>query len=229
MVAALTILVLMTGTMFAIVSGSTQAVAEIGQVQEEDRRIETFIRLLRQTMANLPPGATLELRVVGTSPLVQELVLRGAPDAFALGPPEWSEAAECRLALQVAPDEVAAEWRRRRPAAEADAPSATASQPLHSLALSRPDFYVPQAGNSEAPVRSPMRRAEGTPWSRPDREGAFWLPLLPDLEELTWQFWDSRNKRWLDRADPTLPPMIELTLRPRGRLTPVRALFRPGT
>ncbi len=227
-VAALSILVLMTGTMFAIVSGSTQAVAEIGEIQEEDQRLESFIALFRQTLATLPPGASFELRVIESTPLVQELVLRGAPDAFAFGPPWWSGTGECRLGLQKADEEAAAEWRRRRPDEATGALGGAASEALYALALSRPDFYVPQEGNTLVPVRSPLLRAEGTPWVRPDRDGRFWLPLLPDIAELTWQFWQPGNKRWVDRSAPTVPPMIELTIRPRGRATPVRTLFRPG-
>lgn len=227
-VAALTILVLMAGTIFAIVSGATQAGAEIEALQKEDRRLEAFVRLFRETMATFPPGANLELQVIETSPLVQHLVIRGAPEAFAFGPEGRAGIAECRLGLRKVPEEVAREWRRRRPdAAEAGAVDAAALE-LYTLALSTPNFHVPAPEGTAIPVRSPIRRPDGTPWVKPDREGRFWLDLVPDLEELTWRFWDPGKKQWLDKSGATRPQIIELTMRPRGRSTPIRALFRPG-
>ena len=89
-VVGLAILGLMAGAIYGIVSGSVASAADLSLIQTEDRRVETFLHRTRQALAHLPPGATLELNIIQTDPLIQEFILRGVPEAFIWGPhPRW--------------------------------------------------------------------------------------------------------------------------------------------
>ncbi len=230
-VAALTILILIAGTIFAVVSGATEAGIEIESLQKKDRRLQAFFRLFRDTMATYPPGATLELKVVETSPLRQELILRGDHEAFVFGADAVMPIAEATLALHPLSDDEIAERRRHRPAAADPADSGGPGASLEHesiLALSTPNFFQPAPEGADYPPRSPIKRREGAPRVKPDPQGRFWLELLPELAELEWRFYHPGKKKWLEKSPATRPPMIELKIRPIDRQTPIRILFRPN-
>ena len=55
-----------------------------------------------------------------------------------------------------------------------------------------------------------------------------WLPLLNDIDQISWRFFDPRNAKWsTDWPDAgTKPSLIEITLKLAGRPHPERAVFR---
>ena len=222
-VVALAILSVIGGTMFGIVSGSTRAAADIESIQKENRRIRTFVRLCRDTFATLPQGANLELRVVERFPFRQEFVIRGDHDAFLFGPLPRHEHGEVTLSP-----------RRRKDVRPGGRPADSAGGGDHGddddenfvLAMSTPNFYLPPNEDDPNPVtRSPIKSGKGNQYVQPDERMRFWMELLPDVEQATWKFWHQGKKQWLDEHAPTRPPLIELTLLPKGRQTPLRVVF----
>jgi hypothetical protein len=75
----------MSGAIYGIVSGSIESTASLALIQSEDRRVETFLDRVRLTFVHLPATATLELKIVESEPLRQELIIRGVSDAFVWG------------------------------------------------------------------------------------------------------------------------------------------------
>jgi type II secretory pathway component PulJ len=55
-----------------------------------------------------------------------------------------------------------------------------------------------------------------------------WLPLLNDVDQISWRFFDPRNAKWsTDWPDAgTKPSLIEITLKLAGRPHPERGVFR---
>src|SRR4051812_39736502 len=84
-VVGLAILSVMSGAIYNIVSGAVESTASLGFIQAEDRRAETFLRRARTAFAHLPAGATVELKVIESQPLRQELTFRGVGNAFVWG------------------------------------------------------------------------------------------------------------------------------------------------
>jgi prepilin-type N-terminal cleavage/methylation domain-containing protein len=241
-VVAIAILALMAGTIFAIVEGSTRASVEIAELRQEDARVEACLAQFREMFAGLPGGATLELRLVESAPLMQELVVRGAPGAFVFGDDPAHEVPELAFALRRYADTAPAasstagtaspfsrrDRRLEGELAAAGAGADAAAEPMF-LGLSTPGFFrePPAGAPAGAVTRSPVKRREGNQFVRPDREGRFWIELVPDIAEVRWAFYDPGNKRWLEKAGAGRPPLVELSLRPRGRTSPVREVFRP--
>ena len=86
-VIALTILGMITGTLFAIIQGSVKGAAQIEQIQRENDAINRFLDLCRKTFTTLPSTATLELTLLDpNSPASgQELTISGSPNCFGFG------------------------------------------------------------------------------------------------------------------------------------------------
>src|SRR3954453_16896249 len=84
-VVGLTILSLMSGAIYGIVSGAVESTATLAQIQTEDRRVEAFLDRARVAFAHLPTGAAIELKILESQPLRQELTIRGVGEAFVWG------------------------------------------------------------------------------------------------------------------------------------------------
>ena len=231
-VAALTILTLMAGTIFSVVTGSAQAAGEIEQMHAEDGRAEVFLGHCRRMFETMPGGATLELRQLEESPPVQELVVRGAPGAFYFGEDPVAEVAELRLGVRRygGEDGPAAEEFSGSVWKKIDAVEGSGGDDRFYLGLSTANFFRPVAVESEGRKlpRSPVKRREGNQYVVPDREGRFWMELLPDVKEVRWRFYDLGKKQWLEKAKVGRPPLVEVSVWLRGRTFPLRAQFRPG-
>lgn len=231
-VAAITILTLMAGTIFSIVTGSTQAAAEIEQMHAEDGRVEAFLGHCRGMFETMPGGATLELKLLEESPPVQELVVRGAPAALHFGEDPVAEVAELTLGVRRYGDEDGAApevfsgsvWKT------IDEVEAEDGEHRFYLGLSTPNFFRPVEAELEgrALPRSPVKRREGNQYLVPDREARFWMELVPDVKEVRWRFYDVRKKQWLEKAKAGRPALVEVSVWLRGRTFPLRAQFRPG-
>jgi prepilin-type N-terminal cleavage/methylation domain-containing protein len=218
-VVALAILALMSGAIYGIVSGSLESTVTLALIQSEDRRVETFLARTRTALAHLPAGATLELKVTENNPLRQELVLRGVRDAFVWGEYGWWDKPVVTLAPLRWPDD------RQPPPARVDMRGK--SGPVterFSLAMTVPDFYRTDPDGEPLP-ESPVRSRQGNQLLQPDRQGRFWLDLLPEVDRVEWRFYDPQKKLWVEQQQPGRPPLIELRLSLPGRKLPLRAVF----
>jgi prepilin-type N-terminal cleavage/methylation domain-containing protein len=223
-VVGLAILALMAGAIYAIVVGSIDSTATLQAIQAEDRRLEAMLNQTRLAFANLPAGATLELRQLENEPPRQELILRGVPTAFLWGPRSRWEQAVVTLSPQPWPEEritAAARTPRSSPRGQSDT---TTTARRFTFALSVPDFFRTDADGEPLPD-SPVQSRQGHQLLRPDPQGRFWLDLLPEVDRVEWKFYDAARKIWVDQLPAGRPPMIELRLTLPGRTTPVRAVF----
>ena len=206
-----TILAVLAGTMFTIVQGSLQAASDIEVVQRENRRIERYVFLLKQLFRTFPSNANVGLKIVERTPLTQELTLTGASTAFV-----WGEEPVANEPVTLA--------LRRYPEA-----LVTEESPEYFLGLTRPDFFRPDPdeGRSEALTSGTLDYPVGQrdlPIIADDK-GRYWLPILPGVRSMTWRFYQLDKKRWVEESGPTRPPLIELTIMPFERNTPIRTIF----
>ncbi len=220
-VVGLAILGLMAGAIYGIVSGSVASAADLSLIQTEDRRVETFLHRTRQALAHLPTGATLELKVLQNDPLRQEFILRNVPEAYIWGPqPRWQSPT-----LTLSPRS----WDDSPPAtppppSSLRGPSAPPPPQRLALSLSVADFYRTDPQGLPLP-ESPLQSRQGHQFLKPDTEGRFWLPLLPEVDRVEWRFYDPAKKLWLEVHPAARPPLVELLLFLPGRLIPLRAVF----
>jgi hypothetical protein len=200
--------------------GTVESTATLSMIQSEDRRVETFLTCARKAFAHLPPGATLDLKVVENEPLRQELTFRGVGDAFVWGEHGWWDKPVVTLCAIRWPDD------RTPPPVRADMRGAEAKKVTQrfSFAKSVPDFYRTDADGEPLPD-SPLRSKQGHQFIRPDQQGRFWIDLLPEVERVEWRFYDPAKKAWVEQSPAVRPPLIELRLSLPGRKTPLRAVF----
>ncbi len=206
-----TVLAVLAGTMFTIVQGSLQAAGEIQIVQRDNRRIERYVTLLRQYFRTLPTNATMGLKLIERSPVMQEITFHGAPEMFV-----WGEQPVNREPLTLS--------LRRYPEA-----MVTPDTPEFYLGLTRPAFFRPKPGEG---LREALMSASVTypvgPRDLPivaDEKTRYWLPIVPALRSMTWRFYQTEKKRWVEESSPTRPPLVELVLLPYERNTPIRVVF----
>jgi len=220
MVLALVILTFLTGAIFAILHGATSAATDIQRLHRENHRFEEFFRQCRRVVATLPSNGTIELKVIADNPLVQELIIRGAPEAFLFGPDPTRDPAEITIALRryedVAPEKKTA--AAPAPAEAAETEEQTRNQTRHYLAISTPGFFKPRDPAHPEPAPLP-------PAVILDREGRYWLPLLEDIAEAKWEIFEPAKKIWHLKQGPGRPPLIRLSLLPFGRKSPIIVVF----
>jgi prepilin-type N-terminal cleavage/methylation domain-containing protein len=218
-VVALAILCLMTGAIYGIVSGSIESSASLALIQSEDRRVETFLDRVRLALVHLPPAATLELKIIESEPLRQELTIRGVSDAFLWGDRGWWDKAIVTIAPLRWPED------RIVPAVQAKLRGTGEEITQHySLAMSAPDFFRTDRDGEPLPD-SPLRSRQGNQFLQPDAQGRFWLELLPEVDRVEWRFYDPQKKSWVDQQQPSHPPLVELRLSLPGRKSPMRVVF----
>jgi len=202
-VIGLTLLSMITVTLFAIIRGSVQSAAEIERTQRESDSVNRFIELSRRAFASLPATATLTLKLVQTTePVIQELTIAGSPDCFPAGahPITFKDTI---LRLRPHPDEITDD----------------AGMPIHYLSLSREDLI---------PENDPQNgiRQETTGIYAPDEEGRYWMPLLPDVIAFKWRFYVEKDKTWYEEWSKTeWPDLIEGSLTLKNRTLPIRMVF----
>lgn len=202
-VIGLTLLSMITVTLFAIIRGSVQSAAEIERTQRESDSLNRFIELSRRAFASLPATATLSLKLVQTTePVIQELTISGSPDCFPAGPHPITFK-DTILRLRAHPDEITDE----------------AGMLIHYLSLSREDLI---------PENDPQNgiRQETTGIYAPDEEGRYWMPLLPDVIAFKWRFYVEKDKTWYEEWSKTeWPDLIEGNLTLKNRTLPIRMVF----
>jgi prepilin-type N-terminal cleavage/methylation domain-containing protein len=219
-VVGLTILSVMSGAIYNIVSGAVEATTSLNFLQAEDRRVESFLRRARNAFAHLPPSATLELKLVESQPLRQELTFRGVGNAFVWGEHAWWDKPVVTLGLIRWPDD------RLPPPARAETRGKTVDPIAQrfSFAKTVPDFYQTSPDGEPLPD-SLLRSRQGHQYLRPDQQGRFWVDLLPEVDRVEWRFYDPAKKVWVEQSPAARPPLIELRISLPGRKLPLRAVF----
>jgi len=209
-VIALTILGMITGTLFAIIQGSVRAASQVEQLQRENDAINRFLDLCRKAFTTLPSTATLTLTSLdpnNPAGSAQELTISGSTHCFSFGinPISYED-----TILGLRPD-----------------PNGATDQNgllLQYLSLSREDLIPESDDNSMA------MRQETTGLSAPDEEGRYWMPLLPDVVQLKWRFYKEDDDTWLEEWDDSdWPALIEVQLVMRDRTTPIRMVYSVPT
>jgi type II secretory pathway pseudopilin PulG len=207
-VIALTILGMITGTLFAIIQGSVRGASQIEQLQRENDAINRFLDLCRKTFTTLPSTATVKLKLLDQNQDAgQELTISGSPRCFGFGinPISYKD-----TILGLRPD----------PAGATDANGLL----VQYLCLSREDL-IPQSDANGLALRQ-----ETTGLSAPDEEGRYWMPLLPDVATLKWRFYQEKDQTWLEEwDDDKWPDLIEVQLVMRDRTTPLRMVYSVPT
>lgn len=203
-VIGITILAMITVTLFAIIRGSMRGAAEIEQLQRESDSVNRFIELSRRTFATLPATATLTLKLVqNTEPIIQELTITGSPDCFPFGLNPIT-LKDTTLRLRPHPDGLTDEN----------------GMPLHYLCLSRSDL-IPQTDDRQTGTRQ-----ETTGLYAPDEEGRYWMPLLPDVVSFKWRFFVEKEDTWYEEwSKSAWPDLIEGQLVLKNRTLPIRMVF----
>lgn len=226
-VVGLAILALMAGAIHAIVSGTVEATGTLAASGTEDRRVEAFLNRTRLALVHLPDQATVELKVLENSPLRQEFILRGVPDAWIWGPnPRWDKPV-VTLCANPWSDERRLAAGGGQSGGSTPAASGTVSvlpPERYSLAMSVPDFFRVTDEGEPVP-ESPMQSRQGNQFVKPDQQGRFWVDLLPEVSRVEWRFYDPVKKIWLEQSPPARPPLIELKLFLPGRATPERTVL----
>jgi type II secretory pathway pseudopilin PulG len=205
-VIAMTILGMITGTLFALIQGSVKGAAEIERIQRENDSINRFLDLCRKTFTTLPSTATLTLSLLDpNSPTTsgQELTISGAPHSFGFG---FNPLSYQDTILGLRPD----------PGGATDQNGAA----LNYLCLSREDL-IPKTDESGLAMR---QETEGL--SAPDEQGRYWMPLLPEVASLKWRFFKEDDETWLEEwDDSSWPALIEVQLLMKDRTLPIRMVY----
>ena len=202
-VIGLTILAMITGTLFAIIRGAVSGAADIERLQRENDSINRFVELCRITFQTMPSTATLGLEITErTDPLLQELTISGAPHCFGFGTSATSYK-DTILGLRLD--------------TSASAPTDTVR---YNLSLSREDL-IPKTDDNEMAVRQDANSPTAA-----DEDGRYWMPLLPSVGSLTWRFYKQSEDVWEEEWSASQwPDLIEMNLTMEGRTLPLRAVF----
>ena len=203
-VIGITILSMITATLFAIIRGSVRGASEIEHIQRESDSMNRFIELCRRTFATLPSTATLSLKMVqSTEPVIQELTITGSPDCFPFGNNPIT-LKDTILSLRPYPDAVVDDNQK----------------PLNYLSLSREDL-IPQTGDMKSGIQQST-----TGIYAPDTQGRYWMPLLPDVVSFKWRFYVEKEETWYEEwSKSKWPDLIEGQLVMKNRTLPVRMVF----
>ena len=203
-VIGITILSMITATLFAIIRGSVRGASEIEHIQRESDSMNRFIELCRRTFATLPSTATLSLKMIqSTEPVIQELTITGSPDCFPFGSNPIT-LKDTILSLRPYPDEVVDDNQK----------------PLNYLSLSREDL-IPQTGDMKSGIQQTT-----TGIYAPDTQGRYWMPLLPDVVSFKWRFYVEKEETWYEEwSKSNWPDLIEGQLVMKNRTLPVRMVF----
>ena len=200
-VVAITILALITTSLFAIIRGAVRGATEIEILQREADQIQRFLDLLRKTFSTLPSTATLTLTALdGNASDAQELTISGSPRCFGFGttPISYND-----TILGLRPD--------------LDGATDQNGLPIYNLSISREDI-IPRSGDQEMALRQ-----EASGLLAADEEGRNWMPLLPGVTQLKWRFYQEEEDAWLEEWEESeWPQLVEVQLVMRDRTTPIR-------
>lgn len=204
-IAALTILALLTGSVYSLLRQAVQAAADLQDSDRSDLATLRFIELCRSTLETLPAEATLSLATAEETGTAAEFTISSAPEAFSVGPNPVSDS-DLILSLRLV---------------DADADSA-AAESVYQVAISREEF-APLVKEGDFQVR----RTSEDEFFQPDEQGRYWLPLLRGIRGLDWRFWNEDDQLWEDdwTEAPSRPSLLEMQLWPENRPAPLRVVF----
>ncbi|GEP42726.1 hypothetical protein BGE01nite_20170 [Brevifollis gellanilyticus] len=209
-VIAMTILGMITGTLFALIQGSVKGAAQIEVIQRENDSINRLLDICRKTFTTMPSTATLTLTLLdpnspGSS--AQELTIAGAPHSFGFG---FNPLSYKDTILGLRPD----------PSGATDQNGAV----MNYLCLSREDL-IPQTDENGMALRQ-----ETTGLSAPDEQGRYWMPLLPNVVSLKWLFYKEADDTWVEEwSESNWPDLIKIELVMKDRTTPVTMAYSVPT
>lgn len=216
-VIALAILGMLTGTVFGIMWKVGDASEEIRRYDQRDEQISRFLGLLRRTIESLPSTGKIKLTPPEeTASGYYELAITQAPTAFHFGedtPGDGTTVIGLRLQTAAPRDEALTEG--------SDTP------PLFEVAISRDDF-APSDTDGDGMV---FGEGGDDAFLQADEEGRYWLPVLDNVTELTWRFWDKENREWTDlwQDKNLLPELLEMSLDDPYHPAPIRVVFEVPT
>lgn len=204
-VIALTILAMITTSLFAIIKGSVKGASDIERVQRENDQLNRFLELCRLTFQTMPSSATLTLKSIDANNAAsgQELSIAGVPTCFGFGltPTSYEE-----TVIGLRPDTIH--------------PTAEDGSPRFDLAITRKDI-IPQTSDNQMSIQQSVSGALAT-----DEQGRSWLPLLPGVVLLQWQFFKDSTDEWLPEwSSSKWPDLIELKIQMEGRSQPMRIVW----
>jgi prepilin-type N-terminal cleavage/methylation domain-containing protein len=211
MVLALVIISMLSTVVYGILSQSVSTAAQVQNDQIEADQVNQFIRLCRQAFQNLPSTATITLTTTQPgSPAIQEFTISGAPECFSFGtnPISYKD-----TIISTRPNQ--------------DATTASPDgTPIYDVSITREDIIPSDGNTSSVTVQASLSGALAA-----DDQGRTWLPLLPNVDSLTWRLYQDDDTQWVEEWSSTnLPQLVEMTLQMHGRTIPMRVVFTiPGT
>lgn len=209
-VIGLMVLSLFVGSIFTIIQTTLRATVEVESLQREHDRQRQMVDLMRETLGALPPGTSLNLRIVEAGdPPQQELEIRGAPNVFPFGG-QGSSIHPTVLGL--------------RPGNRFDRQT---GEPLYELSLTRRDLL---GMDDDSLARGGLPTTDG-PLAL-DESGRPWLTILRDVRGIQWTFYRADRREWSDTwTRNTLPDLIKMEIWMADRVHPLTGMFnipRPG-
>lgn len=206
-VIGMTILAMISTTLFAIIKGSVKGAADVEKLQRENDQVNRFVEQCRLTFETMPASATLNLTQTDQSTGQQELKISGVPACFPFGanPISYED-----TSIGLRPDLV-------KPMTTGDNP-----MPRYILGVTRKDI-IPQTSDVSVSVQQASLGPDAA-----DEQGRYWMPLLPSVVQLTWEFYKESTKEWLPEWTATVwPDLIKMHLTMEGRNQPLDMTFAP--
>lgn len=207
-VVSMVILSLILGSVFGVVWQATDSAAELRVLDARDQQVSRFLSLYRKTLESLPVGTSLTITPAEESTSGQEeMKIEGATTAYAMGVDSDTDG-ETIIALRAQAEDPTGEL-------------ADFEGTLFQVAVSRETFKPIVDGDDMA-----IRAGETDPFFEIDEDGRYWLPLLNNVVSMTWRYWDSDQREWMEVwEEDTMPEMLELSLLDPWRPAPLRVVF----
>lgn len=206
-VIGMTILAMITASMFGIIKSSVKGASDIEKLQRENDQVNRFVEQCRLTLETMPASATLTLIATDQSTGQQELKISGVPACFPFGanPISYED-----TSIGLRPD-------LAKPMSEGPAPV-----PRYILGVTRKDI-IPQTSDTTVAVQQASLGPDAA-----DDQGRYWMPLLPSVVALQWEFYKESTKEWLPEWSTTQwPELVKMHLTMEGRTQPLTMTFAP--
>jgi len=206
-VIGMTILAMITASLFGIIKSSVKGASDIEKLQRENDQVNRFLEQCRLTLETMPASATVTLTATDQSTGLQELKISGVPACFPFGANPISYE---YTSIGLRPDLV-------KPMTEGPAPV-----PRYILGVTRKDI-IPQTSDTTVAVQQASLGPDAA-----DDQGRYWMPLLPSVVALQWEFYKESTKEWLPEWSTTQwPELVKLHLTMEGRTQPLSMTFAP--
>ncbi|MDB6137385.1 MAG: hypothetical protein JWO94_457 [Verrucomicrobiaceae bacterium] len=206
-VIGMTILAMITASLFGIIKGSVKGASEVSKLQRENDQVNRLVEQCRLTFETMPASATLTLTAADQSTGSQELKVSGVPACFPFGanPISYED-----TSIGLRPD-------LEKPMSEGDNPV-----PRYTLGVTRKDI-IPQTSDTTVSVQQASLGPDAA-----DDQGRYWMPLLPAVTALQWEFYKESTKEWLPEWSETQwPELVKMHLTMEGRTQPLTMTFAP--